>query len=93
VYDSAGPRLRTLNKLRRAIETVDKPSILLGLRDAKILRKLNANYAESEIRAANEMLKLLDFDSLLNPMKNRRESIDSGAKDSMEGFNTIHQML
>jgi hypothetical protein len=31
VYDSAGPRIRTRNRLRRAIETIDKRSLLEGV--------------------------------------------------------------
>jgi len=31
VYDAAGPRIRTRNKLRRAVETIDKRGLIEGV--------------------------------------------------------------
>lgn len=69
VYDSAGPRLKLRNKLRKAIELVDGRTMRLCLRDVDRWRKHNTEFASLEIKAARYMLRMLEFDRALDHTK------------------------
>jgi hypothetical protein len=69
VYDSAGPRLKLRNKLRKAVELVDGRTLRTCLRDVDRLRKYSAEFAEVEIKAARCMLRMLEFDRALDHTK------------------------
>lgn len=67
VYDGMGPRVRIRCTLRRAIETVDYSGMKFHLLEAEKHRKNNPLFLELEVRAANEMLRLLKLDLILHP--------------------------
>jgi len=69
VYDNAGPRLRARIRLRTAIETVDKAGMLHCLTEVNALQKFHPKFSEAEVRAAELMLRLLDFENQLVPRK------------------------
>lgn len=65
IYESASPRLRARNNLRRAIETIDKDAIVTALQEVEGLQLHHPRFGEMEIKSAKNMLKLVDFESLL----------------------------
>jgi myosin heavy subunit len=67
VYENAGPRLKTRNRLRQAIETVNRYLIEQGCLEVMDIREHNHHFAEAELRAAKMMLRLLQFDYQLYP--------------------------
>lgn len=67
VYENAGPRLKTRNRLRQAIEMVNRYQIEQGCLEVMEIRQHNHHFAEAELRAARMMLRLLDFDCQLYP--------------------------
>lgn len=67
VYDGMGPRVRIRSTLRRAIEMVDHSGMKFHLLEAEKHRKNNPLFLELEVRAANEMLRLLKLDLILHP--------------------------
>jgi hypothetical protein len=67
VYDGMGPRVRIRSTLRRAIEMVDHSGMKFHLLEAEKHRKNNPLFLELEVRAANEMLRLLSLDLILHP--------------------------
>ena len=74
VYDKAGPRLKSRNRLRHMIESVDRFGIEHTCLEVLEIQKLQPGFAESELRAAKAMLRLLDFDAELNPQEREDES-------------------
>jgi hypothetical protein len=67
VYDKAGPRLKSRNRLRHMVESVDRFGIEHTCLEVLEIQKLQPGFAESELRAAKAMLRLLEFDAELNP--------------------------
>lgn len=67
VYDNAGPRLKTRNRLRQAIETINRFQVEQGVLEVLEIRKHHPQFAESELRAARMLLRMLHFDQLLYP--------------------------
>ena len=84
VYDSAGPRLKTRNKLRLMVETVDRFGIEQGCLEVLNIRKMQPGFAESELRAARAMLRLLHFDSELDPEAESALYSDDSDDDSSD---------
>ncbi len=80
VYDSASPRLRARNKLRRAVELVDKVGMIEGCQEVEELQKHHPRFAEMELRAAKSMLRMIEMESVLHvpevitPKKNAKSA-------------------
>lgn len=66
VYDKAGPRLKSRNRLRHMIESVDRFGIEHSCLEVLEIQKMQPGFAESELRAAKAMLRLLHFDAELS---------------------------
>lgn len=75
VYDKAGPRLKTRNRLRHMVESVDRHGIEQTCLEVLRIQQMQPGFAESELRAAKAMLRLLNFD----------EELSSAAADDGEG--------
>lgn len=69
VYDKAGPRLKTRNRLRHMVESVDRHGIEQTCLEVLRIQQMQPGFAESELRAAKAMLRLLNFDAELNPIE------------------------
>jgi myosin heavy subunit len=65
IYESASPRLRARNKLRRAVETVDYEGLLEGCREVEELQEHHPNFAMMELRAARSMLRMIELEGLI----------------------------
>lgn len=81
IYDSAGPRMRVRNRLRRAIECVDRVGIQAGMYEAEKLQGKFEGFADIEMRAGRAMLRLLDFDYVLNTQRNSTLGSHPGDRD------------
>ncbi len=64
VYEDAGPRLRARTKLRKAVEVVDEQLVASSIREIESLRRIYPDYAEIELRAGKELLKLIAYEKL-----------------------------
>jgi len=65
IYESASPRLRARNKLRRAIETIDKSGVVEAIAEVSELQDHYPKFAEMELRAAKSLLRMLEFEDQL----------------------------
>jgi myosin heavy subunit len=65
IYEAAEPRLEARYRLRKAIETVDKDSIIIALRDVEDLQRFQPRFGETEIRAGRNMLYLIALEEQL----------------------------
>jgi hypothetical protein len=83
VYDKAGPRLKTRNRLRHAVESVDRYTIEHTCLEVLEIQKMQPGFAESELRAAKAMLRLLEWDNELNPTEQDEEG--QGAPSVSDG--------
>jgi hypothetical protein len=82
VYDKAGPRLKTRNRLRHAVESVDRYTIEHTCLEVLEIQKMQPGFAESELRAAKAMLRLLEWDNELNPTESEGEEGQGAASVS-----------
>ncbi len=83
LYEQIGPRLQLRKLLRRAVEHVDKKALISALAEAEgILQNSSKSFARVEIRAAREMLRLLELDELLYPTD--QDSLKTIAADYAE---------
>ncbi|RYH19115.1 hypothetical protein EON65_26485 [archaeon] len=85
-----GPRLKTRNKLRMAIEHIHIECIEQGVLEVMEIRKHHSMFAEAELRAARMMLRMCYFDSLLFAKKKPGDGGDEtknggGGEGSGEG--------
>ena len=71
IYENAGPRVKTRNRLRTMIELCNRYGIEQSALEVLQIRKQHSKYAECELRAARMMLKLLDMDEQLFPITNQ----------------------
>jgi hypothetical protein len=62
IYESASPRLRARNKLRRAIEIIDYNGILDGVNEVQGLQLHYPKFSEMELKAAKSLLNMLEFE-------------------------------
>jgi hypothetical protein len=83
VYDKAGPRLKTRNRLRHAVESVDRDTKEHTCQEVLEIQKMQPGFAESELRAAKAMLRLLEWDNELNPTEQDEEG--QGAASVSDG--------
>lgn len=67
IYENTGPRLQARNRLRDGIEHINIGLIERSVVDIFAIREHHEGFAESEIRAAKMLLRLLDFDKQLYP--------------------------
>lgn len=63
IYESASPRLRARNKLRRAIEVIDVHGINESCVEVRNLQSLHPRFAEMELRAAENLLNMISLES------------------------------
>jgi hypothetical protein len=68
IYENAGPRVKTRNRLRTMIELCNRYGIEQSCLEVLQIRKQHSKFAESELRAARMILKLLDMDEQLFPV-------------------------
>jgi myosin heavy subunit len=66
VYDSASPRLRARNKLRRAVEVIDKDGLVEACQEVEDLQQHHQGFAEIELRAARSLLRMIEMESSLH---------------------------
>lgn len=95
VYDSASPRLRARNKLRRAIEVIDRDGIIEACKEVEDLQQQHPRFAEIEMRAANSLLRMIDMESALRvpPRKNQEPfEIPVGPRLDDEILNICHEI-
>lgn len=64
--DSAGPRLRAREGIRKAIETVDEAGIKASLIEIAALQKFHPKFLQQECLAGKTMLKMVAFDAQLH---------------------------
>ena len=83
--DSAGPRLRAREGIRKAIETVDEAGILASLVEVETLQRFHPKFLRAESIVGKIMLKMIRFDrhltsnshiSSLGESKNGHEGIE-----------------
>lgn len=87
VYDKAGPRLKSRNRLRHMVESVDRFGIEHTCLEVLEIQKLQPGFAESELRAAKAMLRLLEFDAELNPAEaEEEESAGTGVGAALRSY-------
>jgi hypothetical protein len=67
IFENAGPRWKTRSKLRTVIEQCNRYAIEQLCLEVLQIRKQHSRFAETELRAARMLLKLLNFDAQLYP--------------------------
>lgn len=76
--DSAGPRLRAREGIRKAIETVDEAGIKASLAEIAALQKFHPRFLQQECLAGKMMLKMITFDvQLSDPKDHMINTIDT----------------
>jgi hypothetical protein len=68
IYESASPRLRARNKLRRAIEIIDYNGILDGMNEVEGLQSHYPKFGEMELKAGRSLLSMLEFEKQIYQM-------------------------
>lgn len=80
IYDNAGPRLKTRNRLRMNIEMIDRYGIEQSILEVLQIRTHHEAFAESELRAARQLLQLLEYDQILFPSTSSLSSPSSSPR-------------
>ena len=80
VYEDAGPRLRARTKLRKAVEVVDDQVVASGIGEIESLRRIYPDFAEIELRAGKELMKLIAYEKLCYESKSE-SSTNEGRLD------------
>jgi len=65
VFESVRPRVLARDSLRRAVEYVHRSQIEEAVRDLLDIQRLSPGFAETEVRCARSILKLLQLESSL----------------------------
>lgn len=90
VYENAGPRLKIRNRLRHHIEVMNRYGIEQACLEVLQVRKNHSKFAESELRAARMMLRLMHFDQELYPTSNTTNGQNyHDAEDDKEAANGV----
>lgn len=95
VYDSASPRLRARNKLRRAVEVIDRDGLIEGMKEVEDLQQHHPRFAEIELRAARSLMRMIEMESALHlPRRKNQEpfEIPIGPRLDDEVLNICHEI-
>jgi myosin heavy subunit len=96
IYDNAGPRLKTRNRLRMNIEMINRYGIEQSILEVLQIRTHHEKFGESELRAARILLQLLEYDAILFPhqqeqfQKQQQQQQQQLANSNLDHSNNKH---
>ena len=74
VYTEVAPRLEARNNIRKGVEYVDSKSLRKGLEAMREIVKKEPTYGIKELRAAEQLIRMLDFETeLMTPSRQSEE--------------------